>query len=275
MSFAALTWAATQDTGNMAAKMALLALANWADGDGRAFPSTAALASFGSMDVKTAIAAVARLEALGFISDTGERRGRTRQIKVYALHIDRQLASVEVDAQKPNQKEKSRLNLGSGSDATIVSLAGANASKNGTLPKTEGFQKRNTSVFPGKDTQKRVTDTVRDTVDIDANASIPEEGEAVHPQIEDRPSATLRPEHFVEAWNKLAGRIGKPLIRNLTPERRQKLKARMAEYSIADFQQVLASVERSAFLRGGRFLTFDWIIGKSNFLKVLEGNYDR
>ncbi len=222
----------------MAAKMALLALANWADDSARAFPSTAALAAFGNMDVKTAITAIARLEAMGFVSDTGERRGRTRQIKVYAINLDR-----------PPEKAK--------------------ATKSGTLPKTEDFQKRNTSVFPGEDTRKRVTDTIRDTVDIDANASIPEDAEIGH-----EPDA-LRPEHFVEIWNALAARLGKPSIRSLTPERRQKLKARMAEYSIEDFKQVLASIDHSPFLRDGRFLTFDWIIGKANFLKVLEGNYNR
>lgn len=87
--------------------------------------------------------------------------------------------------------------------------------------------------------------------------------------------ADLLPAHFVETWNALAKRIGKPQIRGLTTERRRQLKARIAEYSIDDFKQVLSSIERSAFLRDGRFLTFDWIIGKANFLKVLEGNYNR
>lgn len=87
MSFAAITWAANQDTGSMAAKMALLALANWADDEGLAFPSTAEIAAFGSMNHKTATAALDRLEGLGLIADTGDRCGRSRQIKVYALHL--------------------------------------------------------------------------------------------------------------------------------------------------------------------------------------------
>ncbi|MCC4254151.1 helix-turn-helix domain-containing protein [Sphingobium naphthae] len=92
---------------------------------------------------------------------------------------------------------------------------------------------------------------------------------------DDQDDEKAKPEHFVEAWNALAARLGKPTIRSLTAERRQKLKARLAEYPIADFKAVLANIERSAFLRDGRFLTFDWIIGKANFLKVLEGNYNR
>lgn len=111
---------------------------------------------------------------------------------------------------------------------------------------------------------------------IDATASIVEDAqiEPDQPPLGEEPE-TAKPEHFVEAWNALATRLGKPTIRTLTPERRQKLKARLAEYPIDDFKAVLANIERSQFLRSGRFLTFDWIIGKANFLKVLEGNYNR
>lgn len=95
------------------------------------------------------------------------------------------------------------------------------------------------------------------------------------PLVDESEEGAPQPKHFVEVWNALAARLGKPAIRSLTPERRQKLTARLAEYSVDDFRQVLANIEKSEFLRRGRFLTFDWIIGKSNFLKVLEGNYNR
>ena len=89
--------------------------------------------------------------------------------------------------------------------------------------------------------------------------------------------ASLKPEHVVESWNDLADRLGKPKVRDLTPERRVKLKARIAGYSVDDFRSVLAGVERSPFLRGDTgktFCTFDWLTKKANFQKVLEGNYD-
>ena len=90
MSFAALAWAAKQRPGNLAAKMVLLGLANFADEHGCSYPSTAALADFGDMDHKTATAALDRLssEDLRLIIDTGQRAGRTKQIKVYRLNID-------------------------------------------------------------------------------------------------------------------------------------------------------------------------------------------
>lgn len=87
----------------------------------------------------------------------------------------------------------------------------------------------------------------------------------------------LKPEHVMEKWNELAGKLGKPKVRDLTPERRQLLKARIAQYDLEDFISVFGKVERSPFLRGDtgwNRCTFDWIFKKANFQKALEGNYD-
>lgn len=88
MSFDALAWAAKQKPGNLAAKMVLLALANYANEAGEAYPSTAAIAEFGDMNHKTATAALDRLESLGMIADTGKKQGRSGQIKVYRLALE-------------------------------------------------------------------------------------------------------------------------------------------------------------------------------------------
>jgi len=88
VSFDALSWAAKQKPGNLAAKMVLLALANYANDAGEAYPSTAAIAEFGDMNHKTATVALDRLEVLGLISDTGRKSGRSGQIKVYRLNMD-------------------------------------------------------------------------------------------------------------------------------------------------------------------------------------------
>jgi hypothetical protein len=87
----------------------------------------------------------------------------------------------------------------------------------------------------------------------------------------------LRPEHVFEKWNETAVRIGRPQVRDLTPERRSKLKARIAGYSLDDFRTVLANIEASPFLRGEKNwsgVTFDWFTKKANFQKILEGNYN-
>jgi hypothetical protein len=84
----------------------------------------------------------------------------------------------------------------------------------------------------------------------------------------------LRVEHVVEKWNEVAPRLGKPKVRDITPERRQLVKARIAQYSIDDFVAVFGAVEASRFLREWRGLSFGWIMKRGNFQKILEGNYD-
>ncbi|WP_146130784.1 hypothetical protein [Sphingopyxis lindanitolerans] len=109
-----------------------------------------------------------------------------------------------------------------------------------------------------------------------------EEGEEDGEEIEakaSRPSGdepSLRPEHVVEKWNEIAPGMGKPKVRDITPERRQLLKARIAQYSIDDFVTVFGNIRGSPFLRGDtgkHFCTFDWAMKKANFQKIIEGNY--
>jgi hypothetical protein len=87
----------------------------------------------------------------------------------------------------------------------------------------------------------------------------------------------LRPEHVFEFYRELASSIGRPAPRDFTPERRQLTRGRVAQYSLADFQTVFIKCRDSPFLRGDRGrtpLTYDWLMKKANFQKVLEGNYD-
>ena len=87
----------------------------------------------------------------------------------------------------------------------------------------------------------------------------------------------VKPEHIFERWNETAAVIGKPRVRDLTPERRQLLKARIAQYSLDDFLSVFAKIEASPFLRGDtgwKGGNFDWVFKKGNFQKIIEGNYD-
>lgn len=95
----------------------------------------------------------------------------------------------------------------------------------------------------------------------------------------DRPSGDgLTSDHVFEGYQKLAAELGLTVPRDFTPERRQLVRGRVAQYSLEDFQTVFAKCRDSPFLRGdkGRTpLAFDWVMKKCNFQKVLEGNYDR
>lgn len=105
------------------------------------------------------------------------------------------------------------------------------------------------------------TDT--DTEELEAKASCASD---------DAPA--LRPEHILEKWNEIAPDIGKPKIRKLTPERRDMVKARIAQNPIDDFVTVFGNIRGSPFLQSYRGMGFDWCMKKANFQKILEGNYN-
>lgn len=96
---------------------------------------------------------------------------------------------------------------------------------------------------------------------------------------EDRPSGDgLTVEHVFEFYQETASALTLTVPRDITPERRQLIKARIAQYPLEDFHTVFARCRGSPFLRGDRGrtpLTIDWLMKKGNFQKVLEGNYDR
>ena len=89
MSFGALAWAAKATGIRPAEKLVLLGLAECASRDnGDAYPSVAALVEFAGLNRKTVIAALDSLIFYGLISETGESRGKTNQIKVYRLALE-------------------------------------------------------------------------------------------------------------------------------------------------------------------------------------------
>lgn len=89
MSFDALAWAGKCRAGSAGRKLVLLALAdrhNTEEAVSR--PSIAWIAEWTDLNRKTVIAALQELERIGLISDSGERAGKTGQIKAYHLHFE-------------------------------------------------------------------------------------------------------------------------------------------------------------------------------------------
>lgn len=90
MSREGTDWASRQRPAKSSDKMILWALGDHAaKGGNRAFPSVAALCDFTLLKRQTVMECLARLEATGLIRDTGERVGRTKQIKVWELPLQR------------------------------------------------------------------------------------------------------------------------------------------------------------------------------------------
>jgi hypothetical protein len=232
VSFDALAWAAKQRPGNLASKMVLLALANYANEAGEAYPSNAAIADFGDMNPKTAIAAIDRLEEMELIADTGKRCGRSGQIKVYKLNLE-------------------------------------------SIPKTEASQKRkhpkngnkDSQKREGEDSQKRVTDTVRDTVKNQSKVKSPPSDDA-----------PLTVSELVEDWNSFAEVNGLPRVLVLSDARRKKAASRLKRYpDIRLWQRAFANIRGSPFCLGqndrGWKADFDFLLQDKSFSRLIEGSY--
>lgn len=105
------------------------------------------------------------------------------------------------------------------------------------------------------------------------------ETEVISPNGDSPSGDGLKVEHVFEAYQDMAREIGLPVPRDLTPERRQLIRGRIAQYPLADFLAAFAKCRGSPFLRGDRNgrtpLSIDWLMKKGNFQKTLEGNYDR
>lgn len=104
MSNEAITWALAQPVKHSSAKFVLFVMANRADSDLICWPSTADIAEQTAQDRKTVQENIRRLREWGYIEDTGERKGTTKQVIVYRLKTP------ENGAVKQAQKRESLVN---------------------------------------------------------------------------------------------------------------------------------------------------------------------
>lgn len=85
MSLQALSWAFKLPLKPASLKLTLIALVDHANAHGMCYPSLDSLVAKTSLDRKTVIANIDKLEEYGFLGDTGKRTGATGQIKIYRL----------------------------------------------------------------------------------------------------------------------------------------------------------------------------------------------
>lgn len=111
MSIDAMRWAKRVKTGKSSAKAVLTWLADMCGADLCAFPSIPALAEATELDKKTVQSSLQHLVSVGLIEDTGERRGRTRQIPVYRLvGVDESVNDAEHTQKREHYQKRDRLN---------------------------------------------------------------------------------------------------------------------------------------------------------------------
>lgn len=91
----------------------------------------------------------------------------------------------------------------------------------------------------------------------------------------DNTNANKLAEGVIEYFNGVC--LNLPKVVKLTDKRKKHILAREQEYSKEDIKKVIDLTAESNFLNGqnanGWTASFDWIIDKSNFIKILENNY--
>lgn len=83
MSFESIKWAMEQPVGHSPAKFVLVAMGSESRDNETCWPCVASLAAATSQDRKTVITNIARLVGMGYLEDTGMRKGQTKQVIVY------------------------------------------------------------------------------------------------------------------------------------------------------------------------------------------------
>jgi Protein of unknown function (DUF1376) len=80
-----------------------------------------------------------------------------------------------------------------------------------------------------------------------------------------------------EQWNAFAGELRLPRIEEIEAGSKRERAAIARIREGRDFDRVFAKIRGSPFLRGDKGSTpasFDWITNPTNYLKIVEGNYD-
>ena len=105
----------SKTTKRSAKRLVLLALADRANKENTCFPSIARVVKDTDMDRKTVMNTINDLIALGLISDTGERKGGTNQVRVLKINVDKQESYPQADQNTSNKQ-------GEISKGTVVNL---------------------------------------------------------------------------------------------------------------------------------------------------------
>ena len=135
-------------------KFVLVALSDFANEAGEAYPSIETLENKTSQNRKTILANIAKLIELGLARDTGERKGKTRQIPVYWINKDALRKLTASNSTKKGTVKDGELD-NSTKNGPIEDDQNPNSTKNGTVPFLEGKEPKN---GPVKQSQKRDTE---------------------------------------------------------------------------------------------------------------------
>lgn len=248
MSNHLITEAYKRQVGNMARKAVMVLLADKASDDGTGiWASKQRMADEIGASKQTVIATIKSLIADGLIREAGQRRCPNGFTVEYAINVKalRQLPLVKCHADDQSE------NL-TGQKSSPVKMS--DRTGQAALP----HRSENLTQTP----QNPPKPPIKEPEGSCASADAP-----------------LTTDEVLEGWNQLAQVHGLAQVRKLTEARRRKVLAQAKRFTVPDWQAVFAKIAQSPFLKGdnrqGWRCDFDFILSENNFVKILEGKYDR
>ncbi|MGF2914478.1 DnaT-like ssDNA-binding domain-containing protein [Escherichia marmotae] len=109
MSRHATDWAWETDPGSSSLKLILLSMADRADEYNLCYPSIERLVKDTCLNKKTVQAGLISLMKMGLISDTGERKGATKRVRVFSLNITKN-GNIKGNREGGNEPKNGMLN---------------------------------------------------------------------------------------------------------------------------------------------------------------------
>lgn len=80
--------------------------------------------------------------------------------------------------------------------------------------------------------------------------------------------------YIIDLYNEIC--VSLPKVKTVSTARKTAIKSITKKHSIEQIREVFQKAEKNEFLKGskGWHANFDWLMKDSNFVKVLDGNYD-
>ncbi|HGY6761180.1 TPA: DnaT-like ssDNA-binding domain-containing protein [Escherichia coli] len=128
MSRHATDWAWETDPGSSSLKLILLSMADRADEYNLCYPSIERLVKDTCLNKKTVQAGLISLMKMGLISDTGERKGATKRVRVFSLNITKN-GNIKGNREGGNEPENGNVT----ENGNIPE--NGNVTENGNIPK--------------------------------------------------------------------------------------------------------------------------------------------
>lgn len=273
MSVKALSAVFEDSRAEGAAFTVLLAMADWADHNGRCYPSYRQIAKKARVSRASVATAITKLIELDELERVTRGHTPTRGEDDEApLSVERQWRNTYRILLVKSKRQGSPAS-GPPSSGEVVQPGDHSESSDGHTGSPVGTPPG--SPIDGGEVVQNTDAHIRNSPSEDPSGDPSEEQSA---SAAPPPAAADALEAFRTLWNETTTAPLKPCL-FLTLKRRRHIRACLVERPLEAWREVFARVEQSSFCRGdnarGFVASFDWLIsGPDPAVKVLEGQYD-